>query len=254
MIKAKDPCLQLINVAVSSFLNPNLALEGVQQVEPLPPYMAEDEATPSQPNIKEEEEEEMVEVPNSEDDFEIFNQLQSPGASTSDFGDLPPAQASHTQKALFIPNAMVLQHKTRTSLLDLLEAMCLRRQSKPNSPFFLLLKFPSLTLLTKRENKIKRERWWWRMGETFRPRKPSPRKGANMLGSCKQNSLVRVLSQTGGVTTKLKSQPGPPPQCWTELLFPMMPPSGTSNRAGLDMWPMPWSRLCCCLLIWLTLG
>ena len=76
---------------MSSFLNPNLALEGVQQVEPLPPYMAEDEATPSQPNIKEEEEEEMVEVPNSEDDFEIFNQLQSPGASTSDFGDLPPA-------------------------------------------------------------------------------------------------------------------------------------------------------------------
>ena len=192
MIKAKDPCLQLINVAVSSFLNPNLALEGVQQVEPLPPYMAEDEATPSQPTIKEEEE--VVEVSDSKDKFEVFNKLQSPEAPTGDFSDLPLAQASHTQEALSIPNAMVLQHKTRTSLLDLLEAMCLRRQSKPNSPLFLLLRFPNLTLLTKRENEFKREMRWWRRGETFHRRKPSPRKGANMPGSHKQGPLVRVLS------------------------------------------------------------
>ena len=78
-------------------------------MEPLPLYTIEDEATPSQPTIKkEEEEEEVVEVSDSEDNFEVFNQLQSPKASTGDFGDLPPAQASHTYEALSIPNAMVL--------------------------------------------------------------------------------------------------------------------------------------------------
>ena len=102
------------------FLNPNRALEGVQQVEPLPPYTAKDEATPSQQTIKEKEE--MVEVLDSEDNFEVFNQPQSPEGPTGDFDDLPPAQASHTQEALSIPNAMVLQRKMRTSLFDLLES------------------------------------------------------------------------------------------------------------------------------------
>ena len=193
MIKAKDPRIHLINIVVLSFLNPSPAPKGVQQVEPLPPYMAEDEATPSQPTIKEEEEE-VVEVSDSKDEFKVFNKLQSPEAPTDDFSDLPLAQASHTQEALSIPNAMVLQHKTRTSLLDLLEATCLRRHSKPNSPLFLLLRFPNLTLLTKRENEIKREMRWWRRGETFHPRKPSPRKGANMPRLRKQGPLVRVLS------------------------------------------------------------
>ena len=50
----------------------------------------------------------MVEVSDSEDNFEVFNQLQSPEASTGDFGDLPPAEVSHTYEALSIPNAMVL--------------------------------------------------------------------------------------------------------------------------------------------------
>ena len=110
VIKAKDPLLHLINIVAPSFLNPKPALEGVKQVEPLPPYTIEDEATLSQPTIKkeEEEEEEVVEVSDSEDNFEVFNQLQSPEASTGDFGDLPPAQASHTYEALSIPNAMVL--------------------------------------------------------------------------------------------------------------------------------------------------
>ena len=193
MIKAKDPRIHLINIVVLSFLNPSPAPKGVQQVEPLPPYTAEDKATPSQPTIKEEEEE-VVEVSDSKDEFKVFNKLQSLKAPTGDFSDLPLAQASHTQEALSIPNAMVLQHKTRTSLLDLLEATCLRRHSKPNSPLFLLFRFPNLTLLTKRENEIKREMRWWRRGETFHPRKPSPRKGANMPGLRKQGPLVRVLS------------------------------------------------------------
>ena len=57
--------------------------------------------TPSQPAIKEEEEEEeeeeeMVEVSNSKDDFEVFNQPQSPRVLAGDFSHFPLTQVSHT--------------------------------------------------------------------------------------------------------------------------------------------------------------
>ena len=45
VIKVKDYCLHLINVVVPGFLNPDPASEGVQQVEPLFQYTAEDVAT-----------------------------------------------------------------------------------------------------------------------------------------------------------------------------------------------------------------
>ncbi|KAL0000243.1 hypothetical protein SO802_019845 [Lithocarpus litseifolius] len=122
VIKAKDRRLHLINVVVPSFLNLDPALEGVQQVEPLFQYTAEDEASPSQPTIKEEEEEEIVEVLDSEDGFEIFNQPQSPEVPAGDLNHIPPAQVSHVQEDPNIPDAMVLQCKTRPSLIDLLEA------------------------------------------------------------------------------------------------------------------------------------
>ena len=50
--------LHLINVAALGFLNLGLVPHGVLKVEPILPYKAEDEATPSQPAVKEEEEEE----------------------------------------------------------------------------------------------------------------------------------------------------------------------------------------------------
>ena len=56
---------------------------------------AKEEATPSQPTIKEEEEE-IVEVSESEDDFEVFNQPRSPEVPAGDFSHLPPTQVSHT--------------------------------------------------------------------------------------------------------------------------------------------------------------
>ena len=82
--------------------------------------MAEEETTPSQPAIKEEEQ--MVEVLDSEDNFEVFNQPQSLEAPAGDFSHLPPAQVSNLQETSSVPNAMVLQHKTKTSFLDLLES------------------------------------------------------------------------------------------------------------------------------------
>ena len=75
VIKEKDPRLHLINVVVPSFLNPGLGPQGVLKAEPLLQYKAEGEAAPSQLATKEEEEEkeEVVEVLDSEDNFEVFN-------------------------------------------------------------------------------------------------------------------------------------------------------------------------------------
>ena len=118
VIKAKDPCLHLVNVVVPGFLNPSLGPQGLLKAEALHQYKAEDEATPSQPAIKEEEEEKkgVVEVL----DFEVFNLAQSPEAPTGDFNHLPLAQVSQTQGDSSIPEAMGCKPKTR--LLDLLES------------------------------------------------------------------------------------------------------------------------------------
>ena len=80
--------------------------EGVQQAVLLFQHTAEEEATPSQPAIKEEEQ--VVEVSDSKDDFEVFNQPQSPKAPTGDFNHLPLAQVSNLQGTSSVPNAMVL--------------------------------------------------------------------------------------------------------------------------------------------------
>jgi len=55
VIKANDPHLQQIDVAVLGFLNRNLGPQGVLKIEPIFQYKAEDVATPSQSTTKEEE-------------------------------------------------------------------------------------------------------------------------------------------------------------------------------------------------------
>ena len=97
-IKARDPRLHLINVAMPGFLNPGSGPQGVLKIESLLQCKAEDEVTPFQPATREEEEEEkeeeVVEVFDSKDEFEVFNQPQSPEVSTDDFGHLPSAEVS----------------------------------------------------------------------------------------------------------------------------------------------------------------
>ncbi|KAK9988992.1 hypothetical protein SO802_029231 [Lithocarpus litseifolius] len=72
------------------------ALEGVQDVE-LPFQYTAKEATLSQPAIKEEEEE-IVEVSDSEDNFEVFDQPQSLEVPTGDFNHILPAQGKEVAK------------------------------------------------------------------------------------------------------------------------------------------------------------
>ena len=71
MIKAKDIRLHQINIVVSSFLDTSPVPKGIQQVELPFQHTVEEEVTHSQPAIKEEEQ--VVEVLNFEDDFEVFN-------------------------------------------------------------------------------------------------------------------------------------------------------------------------------------
>ena len=173
VIKAKDLLLHQINIAVPGFLVIGPILEGVQQIE-LPFLRAvEEEATPSQATIKEEEV--VVEISESKDDFEIFNQPLPSEPLVTNFSQLLPAQVSHTQEDSTVPNAMVIQHKSKSSLLDLLEAMCPKRPFRPSSPPFPLLKLPNLTMLTRRGRWTKRERRWWRKERAFPPRRLSLR-------------------------------------------------------------------------------
>ena len=113
-----------------SFLNPSPRPQGVLKVEPILQCKAEDEATLSQPATREEKEEEekgkVVKMLNSEDesddDFEVFNQPESPEVPVGDFSHLPSAQVSQTQGYPSILEAMGIQCKPRTSLLEVMKS------------------------------------------------------------------------------------------------------------------------------------
>ena len=95
VIKVKDPRLHQINIVVPGFLVTSPILEGVQQVELPFLHAVEEEAALSQATVKEEEEE-MVEISESEDDFEIFNQPLPSEPPVVDLSQLLPTQVSHT--------------------------------------------------------------------------------------------------------------------------------------------------------------
>ena len=84
-----------ISVAAPGFLTIDLIPRGVLKVT-LPPQYTTREATSSHPGIKEEKEEEIVDVSNSEDDFEVFDILSSSKSPISDLSLLPLAQVSHS--------------------------------------------------------------------------------------------------------------------------------------------------------------
>ena len=64
----------------------------------------------------------VVEVSNSEEDFKIFDQPQSPKPSSATFSQLPSTKVNSAQETSDILDAMVLQRKPKTSLLKLLES------------------------------------------------------------------------------------------------------------------------------------
>ena len=109
----------------------------------------------------------MIEVADSskdfDEDFGAFNQ-SSPAESPLDpFSHLPPAQVSNSQEPSNIPEAMVLQRKTKTSLLELLKSYAKRFipkvaiQTRPSTPFPLHTSpFESADKKRKRDKKGKK--------------------------------------------------------------------------------------------------
>ena len=144
--------------------------------------MVEEEATPSQPAIKEEEQ--MVEVLDSKENFEVFNQPQSLEIPAGDFSHLPPTQVSNLQETSSVPNAMVLQHKTKTSLLDLLEFHAGGNvpktviQTKPSTlPF---TQIPQLDLADKKRKRDQKGKEAVEKGKGLPTREAKPQKGAKV--------------------------------------------------------------------------
>ena len=119
IIKARDPRLQQISIAAPGFLLSNRIPKCTLAAEPIPEGIPKVASSPLQDtgaatssclaNIKEEE---IVDVLDSEDEFEVFNQAWSPETSTFDLG--PP----------FSPliDEIGIQRKQRSSLQDLLES------------------------------------------------------------------------------------------------------------------------------------
>ena len=95
--------------------------EGIPKVA-LPPQYKVEKATSSHPATIKEEEEEIVEVSDSEDEFDVFNQPFSPKASTGDLRLPFPSQSSHHRGSISILDDMGIQRKQRSTLQELLES------------------------------------------------------------------------------------------------------------------------------------
>ena len=117
VVKARDPRLHQINVATMGFLIFGPIPEGVLNTNPIPEGIPRVEASSSSLIVKENEEEEeeeeegeIVEVSDSEDNFDVFNQSES------------LAEESQIQEASPVPDIMGIQRKPRTGLLDVMES------------------------------------------------------------------------------------------------------------------------------------
>ena len=104
MIKARYPHLHQISVVAPGFLTSTPIPKGIPRVALPFQCAAEEEPTPSQPPTKEEEE--VVEVSDSEDNFKIFNQPLSLEVSTSDLGHPLSASASPNQEVIDVHDEM----------------------------------------------------------------------------------------------------------------------------------------------------
>ena len=108
-----------ISVAAPGFLTTGPVSEGTFTTTPIlegKPRVAlplqranEEEATSSEPSIKEREE--IVEVSDTEDNFEVLNQPLSLEVLTSDLRFPSSAQLSHNQEAANTSGDMGIQHK-----------------------------------------------------------------------------------------------------------------------------------------------
>ena len=134
VIKARDPQLHWISVIAPGFLITGPIPEGMLTTDPipegilkvaLPPPHTTEEATSSNLAVtkeEEEKEEEVVEVSDSEDEVEVFNQTLSLETSIGDLEQLSPSQSSHHRGSTSTPDNVGIQCKLRSTLQELLES------------------------------------------------------------------------------------------------------------------------------------
>ncbi|KAL0001256.1 hypothetical protein SO802_015037 [Lithocarpus litseifolius] len=181
VIKMKDPQLQQINIVVPGFLA-STPPEGTQKVELPFQRTVEEEATPSQPTPNEKPK--VVELSDFEEDFKFFNQLQLPEPPIVDFNHLSPTQVSSVQKAPIILDAMVLQRKSKRSLLKLLEShaggtvLKVAIQTKPPTPPPAQTSQPNPT--DKKRKRDQKGKDVVEEGRGIPPKEPEPQKGAKV--------------------------------------------------------------------------
>ena len=182
--KGERPRLHQISVAAPGFLVTDPISEGKPKIVLPFQLVAEEEATPSQPTIKEEEG--VVEVFDSEDDFKVFNHPLSPEAPTGDFGHLLPAQASHSQDDPSTLETIGIQCKTKQGLRDLMESQvggdAPKKATQTKLPPLNPHNLSTLTLLTTRGKETRRAIKWQNEGRAPYPRRPRPKRELSRLG------------------------------------------------------------------------
>ena len=159
VIKARDPWLHRISVAAPGFFTTSPVLEDVHVTTPILEGIPKVGASSSCPIIKEEkeekeeEEERIVEVSNSKDDIDVFNQPLSPEAPVGDLGDPFPVQTNHAHEEAAIPANMGIQRKQRTGLLEVMDSSVgCKAPEKPSQA-----KLPPLPPIQPANHKRKRD-------------------------------------------------------------------------------------------------
>ena len=95
--------------------------KSTQKIELPTQRVTREEATSSHRAL-EEETFKLIEVTESEEDFEVLDQSPPAKSPHASFSYLPSAQVSSNQEPSDVLEAMVLQRKKNTSLLELLES------------------------------------------------------------------------------------------------------------------------------------
>ena len=169
--------------------------------------------TPSQPTL--DKTPKVVEVLVFEEDFEVFNKLQLPKPQIVDFSHLLPVQVSSVQEALSIPDAMVLQRKSKISFLELLESYVggtvpkVVIQTKPPTP--LLAQTSQPDPVDKKRKQDQKGKDVVEEGRGIPTKEPEPHKGDKVARTAQMRSSSEGAIVEWGCDHRTKVQAWNPP-------------------------------------------
>ena len=138
----------------------------------------------------------VIEVVDSEEDFEVFDRSSPIESSHASFSDLPLAQVSSNQEPSDVPEVMVLQRKNNTSLLELLKSHAGRStpevavQSCLSTPFSTHTSHFEST--NKKRMRDKKGKDMSEVGEVVPSKEFEPQKGQKLQKGHKRSPQPRV--------------------------------------------------------------